>query len=113
MRHFAAHTLAVSPLPGGVAVRAATGALIARARPPGALAPAQPRARCGAVHIAVIAAPADPNLHGTARTVVEPIARLPEHAQCPSPKHWTAPGSGRHKGPAHCLLRALRMEGPG
>ena len=113
MRHFVARARPVRPLPRGVAMRAAMAALIAGAGAPRALPAPDPCAGPGAVHVAVIAGSAEAHLHGAARAVVEPIARLPEHPQCPSPKHWTARGEAGIKGLHIALPWALRVEGPG
>jgi hypothetical protein len=105
--------LSQTALTVGVPARTATAALIPNLRTPERLAPTDPRALPGAVHVAVIAALTNPHLHLTTRAVVEPVRRLAHRPQRLPPEALDSARAGRHKGPAHCLSQALRIGGPG
>ena len=113
MRHFLALAHPPPHLSGGVTMRSPAAALIPRPGSTTRLAPADPRALTRAVNVAVIAAAADPHLRRTTPTVVEPIGRLTQLPQRPLPKHWTALGQGRHKGPAQSPFPGTAHRGLG
>jgi len=76
MRHFVPLALTPGVLPGGMPKRTPAAELIP---PPGRaqrLAPPDGRAISGAVHVAVIALPADGDLTVTTHAVVEPVSVL-------------------------------------
>jgi hypothetical protein len=80
MRHFLALAGAPPPLPGGVMPPPPKGVLVAGAGAPQALAAGPLRARAPAVALAMVAAPADPQLSLAARTVQQPVADDADHA---------------------------------
>jgi len=79
MRHFLAVAGTPAPLAGGMMYSTAQRLLIARAGGPHARAARAPRAVALAVALAMIAAPADPELALAARTVQQPVADDPDH----------------------------------
>lgn len=113
MRHFLPPTHPPPPLPGGMTMRSPAAALIARCGSTTGLAPADPRAFTRTVNVAVIAAAANAHLHRTTPAVIEPITRLAQFPHRPLPKRWTAPGQGRHKGPAQWPIPGTAHRGLG
>lgn len=113
MRHCLALASPPPHLSGGMTMRAPAGALIARAGAAARLTPAGLRTLARTVDVAVIAAAADPHLHRTTPTVVEPIARLAQPPQCPSQDTGQCSGKAGIKDLHNCLSQALRTEGSG
>ena len=113
MRHFLALAYPPAHLSGGVPVRSAAGALIARAGAAARLPLSGPRTRTRTINVAVIATAADPHLHRTTPAVVEPIARLGPPLQCPSRNTGQCSGKAGIKGLHNRLSQALRTEGSG
>ena len=113
MRHVLALAYPPPHLSGGVPVRSAAGALIARAGTAARLQLGGPRALTRTINIAVIAAAADPHLHRTTSAVVEPITRLAQPPQCPSQNTGQCSGKAGIKDLHNCLSQALRTEGSG
>jgi len=113
MRHFLPSPQPPAPLPGGMTMRSAAGALIARAGTPARLQPADLRALTRAVDVAVIAVAADPNLLRTTPAVVVPVTRLAQPPQCPSQNTGQCSGKAGIKGLHERLSQALRTEGSG
>jgi hypothetical protein len=91
MRHCLFLSLAPSPLTRGVPKRSATAVLVARLRAAHRLASANARALPDAIDVAVITAMADAYLRLTTLAVVQPIRRLAQMLQRPSPSAGQQP----------------------
>jgi len=116
MRHYLRRLSLPSPQPPlsiRVPPSSASATLVPRLGAPERLAATDTGTLAGAVHVAVIAALANPHLQLTTRTVVKPVRRLPHRPQRLPPEALDSARAGRHKGPAHCLSQALRIGGPG